>query len=98
MHRALSREQRFQQCAFHYEYWTCGSFAPDALALLKKSAGRMKKYAIGWKNGNAVRAYVAKIKPKAVANMFDQHFFQHPIAISNRRNRAIRHAPANCRC
>jgi hypothetical protein len=93
IHRALRREQRFQQCAFHYEYWACGSFAPDALALLNEAADRTKKYAIGWKDGDAVRAYVAKIKPKAVANMFDQHFFQHPIAIFNRRNNATAALP-----
>jgi hypothetical protein len=86
MHRTLSREQRFQQCAFHYEYWTCGLFEPDALTFLREAAGRTKRYAIGWKDRDAVRAYVARVKPKAVAQMFDQHFFRHPIAIFEKRN------------
>jgi hypothetical protein len=85
LHRALSREPRFQECAFHYQYWTCGSFTPDAVALLNGAARRTKKYAIGWKDGDAVRAYVAKVRPKAVAKMFDQHFFQHPISLFDKR-------------
>jgi len=89
MHRALKREERFQQCAFHYEYWTCGSFAPEALAFLREAAGRTKKYAIGWKDGDAVRAYVGRVRPKAVAKMLDQHFFQHPIAVFEKRNNTI---------
>lgn len=92
-HRALRREQRFQECEFHFEYWTCGSFAPDALALLRQAVSRTKKYALGWKDGRAVRDYVARIRPKVVAKMFDEHFFQHPITIFEKRNNATRPIP-----
>ena len=51
-HRRLRREQQFQECEFHFEYWTCGSFAPDALAhSCAKAVSRTKKYALrleGW--------------------------------------------------
>jgi hypothetical protein len=73
MHRALSREQRFQECAFHYEY---GTFCTGCPRSSRTSGRKYEEIAIGWKNGGAVRAYVAKVRPKAVANKFDQHFFQ----------------------
>jgi hypothetical protein len=88
IHRSLRREQRFQECSFYYEYWTCGSFAPEALKLLKRAASETSRYAIGWKDGDAVRSYVAKVRPKSVARMFDQHFFQHPIVIFQKRHEA----------
>jgi len=89
VHRVLAAEARFRNCAFHYQYWTCGSFAPDALALLRKMAGQTKKYSIGWKDGQAVRAYASRVKPKAILDILDQHFFKHPITKFQKRNRSI---------
>jgi hypothetical protein len=78
--RVLGSEARFHDCKFHFEYWTCGSFDDEALEFLTKIKERTKKYEIGWKDGKAVREYVSKVKPKAVLETFDQHFFDHPIA------------------
>jgi hypothetical protein len=80
IHAALARETRFQECEFHYEYWTCGTFAPDALAVLEDARRNTRRYTIGWKDGDAVREYVAKVRPKAIAEMLDQHFLRHPLA------------------
>jgi hypothetical protein len=80
IYRILCEEPRFSGSEFHFEYWACGSFDAEATAFLTQAAERTKKYAIGWKDGPAVRAYAAKVKPKAILKMFDQHFFNHPIA------------------
>jgi hypothetical protein len=80
IHRAISQEERFRSSDFHYEYWTCGTFAPDALQRLKEAQDRTARYAIGWKDGPAVRKYVAKVRPKSVVQMLDDHFLNHPIA------------------
>lgn len=80
IHRVLRRESRFQETSFHFEFWTCGSFSEEALTLLRKAAERTQKYTLSWKDGPGVRAYAAKVRPKAVAEMLDQHFFAHPLA------------------
>jgi hypothetical protein len=80
MHGALKQESRFKGSKFYYEYWTCGSFAPDAIAYLEKVSAKTKKYALGWKDGPAVRAYAAKIRPSTVLKVLDEHYFKHPIA------------------
>ncbi len=80
IHRAISQEERFGGCDFHYEYWTCGTFAPDALKRLQEAKERTGRYAIGWKDGPAVRKYVEKVRPKSVVQMLDDHFLNHPIA------------------
>jgi hypothetical protein len=80
IHRAVSPEERLQGCDFHYEYWTCGTFAPDALKRLEDAKVRTGRYAIGWKDGPAVRKYVTRVRPKSVVQMLDDHFFNHPIA------------------
>lgn len=85
IHSWATREERFQGCAFHYEFWTCGTFAPDALQRLAAAKAETSRYAIGWKDGPEVRQYAARLKPKAVLNMLDRHFFNHPLARLERR-------------
>lgn len=75
-----TREERFQGCKFHYEFWTCGTFAPDALQRLAAAKADTSRYQIGWRDGAEVRQYAARLKPKAVLDMLDRHFFNHPIA------------------
>ena len=85
IHSSLSAEERFQGCAFHHEYWTCGGFSAEALQRLERARAETKRYAIGWKNGPEVRKYAARLKPKAVLQMLDDHYFKHPIARIDQR-------------
>lgn len=85
IHGWAANEARFQDCTFHYEFWTCGTFAPDALQRLAAAKAATSRYAIGWKDGTAVRQYAARLKPKSVLNMLDQHFFNHPLARIERK-------------
>jgi hypothetical protein len=80
MHAALKNEGRFQGCKFNYEFWTCGSFSPEAIAFLEKVAAKTRKYALGWKDGPAVRAYAAEVKPSTMLKVLDEHYFKHPLA------------------
>lgn len=80
IHASLSAEERFQGCDFHHEYWTCGGFTPEALQRLQRAKDETRRYAIGWKDGPAVRKYAARLRPKAVLQMLDDHYFKHPIA------------------
>jgi hypothetical protein len=85
MHAALRAEERFQGNKFHYEFWTCGTFAADALAYIEQAACNTKKYVIGWKDGPAVRKYASQVKRSSVLKVLDEHFFNHPLARVDRR-------------
>jgi hypothetical protein len=85
MQAALRAEGRFQGNKFHHEFWTCGTFDPDALTFMEQAAGATKKYAIGWKDGPAVRKYAAQIKRSSVLKVLDEHFFNHPLTRVARR-------------
>ena len=93
MHGALKSEERFQGCEFHYEYWTCGGFAPDAVAFLEAAASKTKRYRIVWRDGHSVRQYAAGIRPSTVLKVLDEHYFKHPLAGLDRQydgNSALR--------
>lgn len=85
IHNWAVRQDRFQECSFHYEFWTCGTFASDALQRLAAAKAEIGRYAIGWKDGPDVRKYAARLRPKSVLNMLDQHFFNHPLARIDRQ-------------
>jgi len=88
MHRALRREARFQNCEIHFDFWTSGRFSPDAERRLNGAKQTTTRYVIGYKDGAEVRKYISKVRPAAVAKMFDEHFFQHSLAKNERKETA----------
>ena len=92
IHRVLRCKERFQECTFHFEFWACGSFSDESLEMLQGAAACTRKYKLGWKDGKDVRTYAARVRPKAIAEMLDQHFFAHPIA---RLDRDVPAAPTS---
>lgn len=82
---AMRQEQRFQGMNFHFEFWTSGGFTPEALGRLEKARAQTKRYSISCKAAAEVRAEVAKLTRSGVAEMLDQHFFQHPVARFSRK-------------
>ena len=90
IHRVLRCKERFQECTFHFEFWTCGSFSDESLEMLQGAAACTRKYKLGWRDGKDVRTYAARVRPKGIAEMLDQHFFAHPIA---RLDRAVPAGP-----
>lgn len=85
IHKVLKIEDRLLVADFSYEYWTCGSFAPDAIARLEAAKANTRQYAIRWKDGPAIRQYASRIRNKAVLKMLDEHYFNHPIARTEKR-------------
>ena len=63
-----------------YEFWTTGTFEPDALAKLETEREKRTKRPIDWKDGKAVRGIAAKLKLKSIGDALDQHFLEHPLA------------------
>ncbi len=85
MHRWVQWQDRFQGVAFHAEFWTTGTFSPEALARLESAREATQRYRIGWKDGAEVRRYATRLRPTSVLDMLDKHFFNHPIARTERR-------------
>ena len=73
-------EQRFDGCEFRFEYWTCGTFDEEAVAQLEAASIRTRKYAIGWKDGAAVREYAKAIKAPGIRKILNEHYFEHALA------------------
>ncbi|HEY3796708.1 MAG TPA: hypothetical protein VGL58_00010 [Caulobacteraceae bacterium] len=88
IHDELRFEDRFQSADFHYEFWTTGDFAPDALARLEEAKANTKRYTVGWRDGPAVREYASRVRHKEVLKMLDDHYFNHPIARLSKRYNA----------
>jgi hypothetical protein len=76
-HRA---EERFSDSTFLYEFWTCGTFGPDALRLLENARAATKKYRIEWKDGTGVMEYAKNVKAPGIRKILNDHYFKHPLA------------------
>lgn len=85
MHRWVLWQERFQGMDFHAEFWTTGTFSPEALARLEQARDNTVRYTIGWKDGAGVRRYAAGVRTTSVGKMLDEHFFNHPVARAERR-------------
>lgn len=76
-HRA---EERFSDSDFRHEFWTCGSFHPDALHLLQQAKANTTKYEIDWKDGAGIQEYAKLIKAPGIRKILHEHYFKHPLA------------------
>ena len=85
MHRWVLWQERFQGMDFHAEFWTTGTFSPEALARLEQARDNTLRYKIDWKDGAGVRRYAAGVRTTSVGKMLDEHFFNHPVARAERR-------------
>jgi hypothetical protein len=72
-------QERFVNSNITFEFWTCGTFDADALALLEKTQQSLRKYSIAWKDGKAVRKYASKIDAPGIRKILEEHYFNHPI-------------------
>lgn len=76
-HRA---EERFGDSTLRFEFWTCGTFHPDAVEVLHKARAATAKYQIDWKDGSAVRSYANNIKAPGIRKVLNEHYLKHPVA------------------
>jgi hypothetical protein len=78
--KAHQQQPRFDGTALRFEFWTCGSFGQDALALLEDAQRRTRKYEIAWKDGAAVRDYAKGMKASGLRKILNEHYFSHVLA------------------
>jgi hypothetical protein len=77
---AHQQQPRFDGSAIRFEFWTCGTFDQDALALLEETQRRTRKFEIAWKDGTAIREYAKGMKAKGIRKILNEHYFSHPLA------------------
>jgi len=80
IHAALRGQDRFSSARISFEFWTCGDFEEEAVALLEAASQSTNKYRIAWKNRASVRAYVAELTAPGLRKILDEHYMNHPIA------------------
>jgi hypothetical protein len=78
--RAHRQQERFDGTALRFEFWTTGTFEPEALALLEDAKRKIRRYEVAWKDGSAVRDYAKGLKAAGIRKILNEHYFSHPIA------------------
>jgi hypothetical protein len=53
--------------------------------LLEKASAATRKYGVFFKDGPAVRKYVADLPTPGLIKVLDEHYFNHPLARFDRR-------------
>ena len=68
--RAHRQQPRFDGTALGFEFWTTGTFDPEALALLQGAKRTIRRYKIDWKDGSAVRDYATRLRAGGIRKIF----------------------------
>lgn len=63
-----------------FEYWTCGTFRPQALEALQKAAANTDRYEIRWKDKTAIHEYAQGLSSSGVRKHLADHFFSTPLS------------------
>ncbi|MCJ9719854.1 hypothetical protein MOV66_01000 [Agrobacterium sp. SHOUNA12C] len=79
------KADQFHNHQIHFEFWTSGNFSPEAQLLLEKASAATRKYGVSFKDGPAVRKYVADLPTPGLIKVLDEHYFNHPLARFDRR-------------
>jgi hypothetical protein len=74
----ISAESRFAGSQVGFEFWTTGTFSKDAAAYLARQ--RPKKFKLAWKDGKAVRAYIAAAKLRPIVRFLDDYYLKKPLS------------------
>jgi hypothetical protein len=75
---AHRQQQRFDGGRLRFEFWTCGSYEPAALSLLKEAKEKTKKYDIEWRDGAAINEYSKNLAAPGIRKILSEHYFAHP--------------------
>ncbi len=80
IHRVTRETRReWANCEFIFEFWTCGHFDPTTLDYLKSRSQAIKKYRIGWKDGDSVREYAKESKIRSIIKTLEEQYFRNPL-------------------
>ncbi|QDE70168.1 hypothetical protein [Myxococcus xanthus] len=63
-----------------FEFWTSGTFVPEARQLLQQAKASTRKYQIDFRDGEGVLEYARDIRDTHFLELLSQHFLKHPLA------------------
>jgi hypothetical protein len=81
---ALRQENRFSNSIFRFEFWTCGTFDPEALVLMNRLSAATRRYQISWKEGKDIQQYSNRLSAPGIKKILDEHYFKHPLSAFKR--------------
>jgi hypothetical protein len=81
IYSALKAEERFSATNFIFEFWTCGTFDNEALALLEGAQANIYRYRVAWKNGKDIQNYASGLAAPGIRKILNEHYFNHPINV-----------------
>lgn len=79
LHKIFKADSRLSTKRITFELWTNGPIGADAVQWLEAYPAA-KDYAVGWKDGNAMKPYVEKASSQAIRRAMSEHYFHHPLA------------------
>jgi len=79
LHKIFKTDGRLSGKFVTYELWTNGTIGADAVEWLEAHP-LTQDYAIGWKDGNGMKAYAEKASSPSIRRVMQEHYFHHPLA------------------
>lgn len=79
IYNTAQTERRYRNLKFRFEFWTCGTFSPEAKNVLDQAARTIVRYQIAYKDGAEVRTYAAKQAGSSIRKTLEEHYFNHPM-------------------
>jgi hypothetical protein len=62
LRKSLLSQDSFKKFPLSFEFWTTGSFTPEAICYLKARKNQFSRYQVTWMDGDGARKYVARTK------------------------------------
>lgn len=73
-------EQRFDNLAHIFEFWTTGQFSSEALTFLESRKSTIKKYTIRWRGPSEVEAQASTLKNKTMHKLLKRFYQKDPLS------------------
>lgn len=79
LHKIFKTDSRLAGKRVTFELWTNGPIGADAVKWLEAYPAT-NDFAVGWKDGSAMKAYVEKASSQSIKRAMQEHYFHHPLA------------------
>ena len=76
----ITTQSEFSGHELHFEFWTSGSFSPDAVDLLRSKKSKTSRYHISWKDGQEVMEYAQIQNEKRICDVLREQYIKHPLS------------------
>jgi hypothetical protein len=80
------RHSQWKNLAVQFELWTTGTISTVARELIAKKASEVRptRYSITVRDADGVRDVAQSVQDRSLLKIFNEHFFEHPLATAER--------------